>query len=210
MGKIKQGILGGYSGKVGPTTGSSWKGINVVKSRPVSVAYPGTAAQVAQTSKMTGIVAFAKQILAVWVKPLWDRFAVQSSGYNQFVKANIAAFINGAFPAVADLVMCQGAMLSNPCTAVAANPAASVTVTWDNAAISDPLALSTDIAYVIIIDDAGNYYGSASDADRAVETVTIDFVNNLPDGNYIAFLAFKAANGTRVSAASFDAFVVAT
>lgn len=208
MGKIKQGILGGYSGKVGPTTGSSWKGINIVKSRPVSVAYPGTAAQVSQTSKMTGIVAFAKQILAVWVKPLWDRFAVQSSGYNQFVKANIANFVNGAFPAVGDLVMSQGSMLSNPCTATPANPAASVTVTWENDAISDPLALNTDVAYVIIVDDAGNYLGSSSDGTRVDETSTVVFTSNLPAGNYAAFLAFKAANGTRVSAASVDSFII--
>jgi len=208
MGKIKQGILGGYSGKVGPTTGSSWKGINVVKSRPVSVAYPGTAAQVAQTSKMTGIVAFAKQILAVWVKPLWDRFAVQSSGYNQFVRANIANFVGGAFPAVADLVMSQGSMLSNPCTATPAVPAASVVVTWENDAISDPLALDTDVAYIVIVNDNGEFFGSASGDDRVDETSTVLFPSNLPAGNYAAFLAFKAANGTRVSAASFDTFVV--
>lgn len=209
MGKIKQGILGGYSGKVGPTTGSSWKGINIVKSRPVSVAYPGTAAQVSQTSKMTGIVAFSKLILSVWIKPLWDRFAVQSSGYNQFVKANIANFVDGNFPLATSLVMSQGAMRENACTAVPANPFSSCAVTWDNDAISDPLALSTDIAYVLIITATGLLVGSSSEATRAAETATVTFDATLPAGDYYAFLAFKAANGTRVSYASVDPFTVA-
>lgn len=68
MGKIKSGIFGGVSGKVGNLTGSSWKGIPVIKSRPQSVAYPATTGQVAQTTKMSAIVSFSKQILSGWIK----------------------------------------------------------------------------------------------------------------------------------------------
>lgn len=35
MARISKGILGGFSGTVGPVVGSSWKGIAVMKSRPV-------------------------------------------------------------------------------------------------------------------------------------------------------------------------------
>jgi len=34
MGKIEKGLLGGFSGKVGNTVGSSWKNVDVIRSRP--------------------------------------------------------------------------------------------------------------------------------------------------------------------------------
>ena len=48
MGILKQGILGGFSGKVANVVGTSWKGIAVIKAMPLSVANPKTAGQVAQ------------------------------------------------------------------------------------------------------------------------------------------------------------------
>jgi hypothetical protein len=51
MGTIKQGILGGFSGKVGTVIGASWKGINYMRSIPQHVKNPRTAGQVSQRSK---------------------------------------------------------------------------------------------------------------------------------------------------------------
>ena len=48
MGKIKQGILGGFKGKVGTVIGASWNGIAYMRGLPQSVKNPKTAAQQAQ------------------------------------------------------------------------------------------------------------------------------------------------------------------
>ena len=40
MGKIKQGILGGFKGKVGTVIGSSWNGIAYMKGQAQSVRNP--------------------------------------------------------------------------------------------------------------------------------------------------------------------------
>ena len=48
MGKIKQGILGGFKGKVGTVIGSSWNGIAYMKGQPQSVKDAKSAAQIAQ------------------------------------------------------------------------------------------------------------------------------------------------------------------
>jgi len=40
MGKINQGILGGFSGKVGNVIGGNWKGIDYMRVKPASVANP--------------------------------------------------------------------------------------------------------------------------------------------------------------------------
>ncbi len=48
MGKIKQGILGGFKGKVGTVIGSSWNGIAYMRGLAQSVKNPKTAAQLQQ------------------------------------------------------------------------------------------------------------------------------------------------------------------
>jgi len=89
MGVIRRGLLGGFSGRVGNIVGSSWKGIAVIKSLPLSVANPQTTGQVTQRNKFTNTVDFSTSALSAWIKPLWDRFASQMSGYNAFVSTNV-------------------------------------------------------------------------------------------------------------------------
>ena len=48
MGKIKQGILGGFKGKVGTVIGSSWNGIAYMRGLPQSTKDRKSAAQLAQ------------------------------------------------------------------------------------------------------------------------------------------------------------------
>ena len=62
MGTIKQGILGGFSGKVGTVIGSSWKGISYMKGRAQSVRNPKTAAQVMQRNYFRQLASLAAQL----------------------------------------------------------------------------------------------------------------------------------------------------
>lgn len=204
MAKIKQGILGGFSGKVGNITGSSWKGIAVVKSRPLSVAYPGTGAQVTQTNAMTSIVAFAKMILSTWIKPLWDRFAVQMSGYNAFTSANIQFYPNGVLTDFADLIMSKGKMLAVPIASITYSLGShSISITWDPG-FADPLALDTDISYLSAYNENQNTFVGGTDAPRADGASGIVFpAGSQVDDTIHFWFAFKALNGTRVSGSTY-------
>lgn len=86
MGVIKRGILGGFSKKVGPVVGSSWKGIDVIKSKPVSVANPNTPAQQAQRSAMRAANVFLRSFGLDNVKYLNNAMAVRMSGFNRCMK----------------------------------------------------------------------------------------------------------------------------
>ena len=61
MGKIKQGILGGFNGKVGTVIGSSWNGISYMRGIAQSVKNANTAAQ--QTQR-----AFFKEVMDLVVQ----------------------------------------------------------------------------------------------------------------------------------------------
>lgn len=92
MGKIKQGILGGFSGKVGKVVGGSWKGIDYMRGIPLSISNPQTVGQVNQRNKFGACVALAKSVMDTIIRPIWNRKAVKMTGYNLFTKTNLPAF----------------------------------------------------------------------------------------------------------------------
>ena len=62
MGKIKQGILGGFKGKVGTVIGSSWNGISYMRGQAQSVRNANTPAQQMQRGFFKDLQALASQL----------------------------------------------------------------------------------------------------------------------------------------------------
>ena len=91
MARLDQGLLGGYSGKLGTTVGATWKGINVVRTYQPNVANPNTQLQRDHRNKFKEIAQLGSFFLASMVKPFWDKAAKKMSGYNAFVSMNARA-----------------------------------------------------------------------------------------------------------------------
>jgi hypothetical protein len=210
MGVIKQGILGGFQNKVGAVVGSSWKGIAVMKAKPISVANPRTAAQVANRTKMANIVLFAQVILATVIKPLWDRFASQMSGYNDFVKTNISQFATSMPDTPADLKISKGKMAATVMNSpTAANGSRTVTLNWTDDSGSG-LKLASDVAFGVVVNVTqetvtGTFAArTRSQGSLAVTTPT----NNSTSDQLECYLAFRRADGTVVSDSSHTQKIV--
>lgn len=91
MGKYSQGILGPFSGKVGAIVGSSWKGVNYIKSLP-GPNTSNTVKQQEQRSRFKSVVKLASLLLATLIRPVWNLSSGKMTGYNLFVKTNMDAF----------------------------------------------------------------------------------------------------------------------
>lgn len=91
MARLDQGLLGGYSGKLGTTVGATWKGINVIRTYQPNVANPNTQLQSDHRNKFREIAQLGSFFLASMVKPFWDKGAKKMSGYNAFVSINTRA-----------------------------------------------------------------------------------------------------------------------
>lgn len=205
MAVIKQGILGGFSGKVAGVVGSSWKGISVMKSLPQSVANPQTAGQVAQRGKFAITVAFAVSILTTIVKPLWDRFAIRQSGYNAFIQSNIDNFDASGLVSPADLTISSGKMASSSIDSVATSGVSpTVTVNWTDDSGSG-YKLASDEVYAVCYNETQDVVGvSSAVAVRSDGTIDITLPANLAVGDVLRFyLAFRRADGTIVSDTSY-------
>ena len=170
MGVIKQGILGGFSGKVANIIGSSWKGIAYMKAMPLSVANPRTAKQVAHRNKFSNVVEFATKILSNLIKPLNDRFAVKMSGYNLFVQRNIELFEGVTAVPASGLVLASGKIAKTPVTAIDTATLANVAKVDFDKALTDDYQQATDLAYLLAVDSTQNRIAvSAAEQTRSEE-----------------------------------------
>lgn len=209
MGKIPQGILGGVSGKVGGIVGTSWKGINVIKTKPLTVANPRTAGQIAQRSKFGYATKFASNILATGIKPLWDRFSSRMSGYNAFIKNNVAIFDDVTPSDPSALIFSKGKMGATEISSIVPDQTMSqVVISWQGDA-GQGYKLETDQAYILKFKPGNELAESlAHVATRVDQSVTINIGHEIQVGEEFHFyLAFKRADGTVVSDSSYFHYV---
>jgi len=201
MARLTQGILGGISGKIGNVIGSSWKGIAIIKSKPLSVANPRTSGQIAQRAKLSNVVAFAKVLLPSIIKPLWDRFAQQQSGYNAFVSENIDLFSDAMPFPLSELVISKGKMSPVTPTTVTGNSSTGAVTIIFPTTLPDSLSLASDIAFAVVKtanpDSLTAGSGTDTRGDGGIEVV---IPADAIDGNDVeVYLAFRRADGTVVS-----------
>lgn len=108
MATIKRGILGGFKNKVGSVIGSSWKGIDTMRSMPLSVANPRTAKQIAVRSNFKTLVVATSKVNSTLIRPYWSRFAKQMTGSNAFIRENYANFKNPAILYSENAILSKG------------------------------------------------------------------------------------------------------
>lgn len=207
MAVIKSGILGGLSGSIGNVTGSSWKGIAVLRTKPLSVANPNTPAQQAVRTPWALLTKLGSSITGVILQPVWNGIASKMSGYNLFLQQNSQL----AFSSLGDFLP-MGLSISPgtlPSVPVTVDELSSPTSMSFNVATALPCvqALPTDKLYAIVVDSDGNYLGGVSGTvTRSVGSFSVVANRTLLNGEHLyAYAFFMSADGKRIFAQSLVA-----
>ncbi|MGQ7870911.1 DUF6266 family protein, partial [Sunxiuqinia sp. sy24] len=158
MAVINQGILGGFSGKVGTVIGGSWKGIDYMRSKPVSVANPRTPAQVDQRTKFVTVLNFL-QPLTSFLRTGFKDYAVKMSAFNAAMSYTIQNAVSGTYPeygiAYADALVSRGSLTGALNPSIQATIPGQIDFSWvDNSGTGT--ALATDKAMLVIYNSAKN------------------------------------------------------
>lgn len=204
MGVLKQGILGGFSGKVANIIGTSWKGIAVIKAMPLSVANPMTAGQVAQRALFKNCSLFGVVILAVIIKPLWDRFSIRMSGFNSFVRDNIDLFAAELPIPASGMIISKGKMAATAIgTTVCNAPSAVLVIPWADDE-GEGYKLATDIPFFVLTNSETKEILASDGVTLGVTRTdnTVDFPlgkASVFEQHWNVYLAFRRADGTVVS-----------
>lgn len=170
-GVILQGILGGFSGKVGPVVGGKWKDIDYMRGYVVP-ANPNTPPQQAVRAKFSALVASARLLLSTVLQPFWDPFLSSMSGFNSWISVNYdLSDVDGLIDETA--IMARGTLETAPMTSSTYNTATGVC----DLNFSDTITgngLATDSVLGIVYDSVNDdfYFGGTGDT-RASATIQI-------------------------------------
>lgn len=213
MAVVQNTLIGKSKQSVGGTTFSTWKGINVLKSKPTSVANPKSDLQLMQRSALQQIVSIYRTI-NVAVKKGWKKFAVQKSEYNAFTSYALKNAFDFATPPAAELdpkllLITNGTLSSGNENMVAlVNMINQVQLTWSDSMVGNQS--STDELQVVVISaDSTRVKAVIIDKVRRDEaTYTLDVLpgETLAAGDVVLF-GFTRSD---YSDASVGSFVLAT
>ncbi|MCW3785504.1 DUF6266 family protein [Plebeiibacterium sediminum] len=206
MGKINQGILGGFSGKVGNVIGGNWKGIDYMRVKPASVANPQTEGQVDQRTKFSTVLKFL-QPMTDFVRVGYKLYATKMTQFNSAMSYNLKNAITGTYPDYT--IDYANALVSRGNLTGVLNPAATssspgeVSFTWDNNT-GNGNALATDKALLVVhnaskgvaaYETAGAGRSNTSDS----ITVPADFSGDTVE----VFIGFISEDGKEVSNSAY-------
>lgn len=202
MGKISQGILGGFSGKVGTVVGGRWKNIDYIRAKPINVANPRTEGQVNQRNKFSTTLEFLQPNIA-FIRKGFKAYAVGKTEFNAAMSYVLNNAITGSAPNFE--VDYATALLSRGSLAGALNPATDLTTagqvefTWtDNS--TEGNANTTDKAMVIVYNPIKKESIYILDgALRTVGSQTVVIPNSYAGDTVELFMAFITDDGSQVS-----------
>ncbi|HEY3369337.1 MAG TPA: DUF6266 family protein [Prolixibacteraceae bacterium] len=211
MGVYKQGILGGFSGKVGTVVGSFWKGICTMRALAASVSQPNSPAQLEQRAKFKAAIDFLKPLTA-FLRVGFKSQAIKMTEFNAAMRYTIANAITGAYP-VFDidyskaLVSCgnlTGAL--NPVAAAVAG--VGIDFTWDDNSQSAG-ALPDDKVLLVVYNPAKQLAISVEAGNTRVSGAQSVNLPSFFEGDEVqCYIGFQNANQSVVSNSQYVSSLV--
>jgi hypothetical protein len=211
MGKINQGILGGFSGKVGNVIGGNWKGIDYMRVKPASVANPRTEGQVDQRSKFSTVLQFL-QPLKGFIKVGFRGYAIKMTEFNSAMSYNLNNAVIGSYPDFsvdfANALLSRGGLTGALNASAGSELAGSVQFAWADNTI-DGNARATDKAMVLIYNQNKKEAVYLTDgAVRTTESQTLTVPDQYSGDTVHAFIAFISEDGKEISNSKYIGSVV--
>ena len=206
MAKILNGILGGFSGKVGNVVGACWNGIDYMRALATSITNPKTPAQLDQRAKFSLIVAFLRPLTA-FLRMSFKSASIKMSAFNAAVAYNIKNAISGVYPNYAidftKLVLSRGSLpgVLNP-EATSTVPG-SIDFTWDNNSYEAD-ANDDDQVFMVVIHPLTNKAVTVVGGNTRASGSDSFVVPELFIGQEVqCYIGFTNANESQVSDSSY-------
>lgn len=176
MARITKGILGGFSGKVGPIVGASWRGQDIIRSTPKPSSKPPTEKQVLQQRKFKLVISFLQP-----VKNIQNRYFGAGAGSKSRVNMAVSYTISEAVQVVAEVpeilfskVLITKGDLAGFQNAGAAPQAAQVLrLTWEDNSVQGNANTTDRVNAVCYCPTLGTFEIFESLADRSTLTTDI-------------------------------------
>lgn len=193
MGSIKQGVLGGFSGKVGTVIGFIRNGIAYMRGLALSHTDANTPAQQEQRAKFSLVAKFLRPfaaLLHMGFKPAES----SSSGFNAAMSYHMENAVKGLYPALeidyTKVLLCKGSLPGALNAEAVSVQAGKIDFTWDNNdwdAGADALDKVVLVAYNPLIQKSVSEIGAATRAGGSQSLTVPDIFSGNQVQCYIGF-----------------------
>ena len=203
MGTIKQGILGGFSGKVGTVIGSSWKGISYMRGQAQHVKNPRSSGQMDQRSKFNLVLNFLQPNVP-YIRIGYKSQAAKQTEFNAAMSYLLKNAVTGSYPNYAldftEVMVSKGGLTQVTGAAVNWTAAQSkLTFNWtDNSGVGNALATDKAMPFVYNKDKNETIYNTAG-ATRTTHTMDVTVPNNWSGDKVEVYLGMVSEDGALVA-----------
>lgn len=204
MAILSNGILGGFSGKIGNVVGGNWKGINYIRVKSVP-SNPKTDKQVNQRTKFTAALSFLQPVTP-FLRTGYKLFTAKQTAFNAAMSQVLTNAISGEAPDIT--IDYAKAQVSAGTLPPAANGAftfdnGQITLTWDDNTGSGS-AKATDKSMYVVLNPAKNeaVYETAG-AVRSAKTQIADLPAEWLGDTVHIYLAFISEDGKDVANSTY-------
>ena len=203
MGTIKQGILGGFSGKVGTVIGSSWKGISYMRGQAQHVKNPRSSGQVDQRTKFNLALNFLQPNVP-YIRIGYKSQAAKQTEFNAAMSYIVKNAITGTSPNYAldytKVMVSRGGLTQVTDGAVNWTAAQSkLTFSWtDNSGVGTALATDKAMPFVYNKDKNETIYNTEG-ATRTTHTMDVTVPSNWVGDKVEVYLGMVSEDGTLVA-----------
>ena len=216
MGKIKQGILGGFRGTVGTVVGSSWNGIAYMKGKPQSVKNPKTAAQLQQRAYFKDLQGLVGQLTDEQLQSLFPTVMRGMTRRNMLTRQLAAAAAVTDDVKAVDLAQLEGIgngeRIDSPMLESLVSEIDGALAIYAEAAAAEAIGKPAEanfiaVAYNVTKRKIGVFNTDVTDTS---EGVTIPVGNWAEEGDSVRFYLTYAAKGENVYLRGFGSFIIKT
>jgi hypothetical protein len=172
MGRIKKGILGGFSGKVGTVVGASWRGVDYMRSLPELSNKPATKAQLAQQNKMTLLRGFLLGLDDI-IETCFQNIR-KHTPMNDALSYNLRNTIEGTYPEQSinfqQLLFSKGELMGTWVPKAVSTVSNSIDFSWENGNFT-PMRSANDQVTVVVYDPIENQFCKLENAATREEKI---------------------------------------
>lgn len=210
MRTYKKGILGSFSGKVGTVVGSSWNGIEYMRSLPKASHKAPTDLQMIQRTKLGMAIGFLQPISAL-INIGYKNLAVRQTPFNVATAQLLSDGITGVYP---DLmidypkVLISKGNLTGAWGPAITSEASKVNITWQDNTASGT-AKPTDKAMLLVYNPVkSQYVFTMAGENRGLLADSMDLPADFLGDTVHAWITFISADKKTVSTSLYISEIV--
>ena len=216
MGKIKQGILGGFKGKVGTVIGASWNGIAYMRSLAQSVKNPKTAAQLQQRAYFKDLQGLVGQLTDEQLQSLFPTVMRGMTRRNMLTRQLAAAAVVTDDVKSVDLSLMEGIgngeRIDSPMLESLVSEIDGSLAIYAEAAAAEAIGKPAEanfiaVAYNVTKRKIGVFNTDVTDSGLGV---SVSVGNWAEEGDSVRFYLTYAAKGENVYLRGFGSFIIKT